>query len=115
MSPFERYGAELAGKVWDRLRRMKEGDGLREAHPEYCGHGLLRRGKGVALETIEDGAGSRTLKAWTEKADFVGYFALLTDFICGGHDPTHPHFYSEVEWELDNQRIRKDRLEEFTA
>ena len=107
------FGPELAGAVWDRVMKMKPGHGLLEGHPYYCGHGILKAKKGVELAVIEDGRGAQVLKAWEKKADFVAFWAPLTDPACGGADPAQKLFFTADEWERNNQRITRKRLEEF--
>lgn len=107
------FGEALAGAVWDKLRRSKDGWGIAYGHPYYCGHGLVRKKADVALVIVEDGRAAKTLKAWSKKADFVDFWAPLTDFVCGGADPANALFYTADDWERNNQRMTRERLEEF--
>jgi len=109
------FGEGLARKLWRTLLRCKDGEGLiHEHHRDYCGHGLIRSGLGVALCEIQDGYyPSHTLACWREEEDFVAFFARQSDWSCSGWEPGEPVFYTEDPWRRSNQRLTKVILRRF--
>lgn len=107
------FGDALIHRLWRKLMKEVEGQGLLYAHRDYCGHGLLRQGDGVALMEVEDGWGRSTLAAWTDLDAFVEFWARQSDFSCGGWDPAEPLFHAADEWARGNQRITRERLLEY--
>lgn len=107
------FGTDLMTHVAQRLIQEREARGLRENHPEYCGHGLVYRNGRFELVVVCDGHPTTVLGHWSSEQEFVAFFAPLSDWTCSGSDPTAPLFRANSAWELDNQRLTRSRLESY--
>ncbi|HYQ18431.1 MAG TPA: hypothetical protein VEQ58_21795, partial [Polyangiaceae bacterium] len=107
------FGHELAASLAARLRR--DGSGIAYGHKYYCGHGLRFADGRYRLEIIEDGLESTELMSWADEQQFIDAVASWSDYTCSGADPNAPLFKADSAFELANQRISRDRIEEFLA
>ena len=127
----EPFGVELMAAVAERL--MKEGHdgwngGLYYIHRDYCGHGLnfSTRGYDQAdrdesrkvfnLQVVIDGHFSgQKVGYWERKEDFIKFWARQSDYSCSGYDKYTRLFYEHEEFIRGNQRINKNRLQEYVV
>ncbi|WP_426956452.1 hypothetical protein [Muricoccus radiodurans] len=109
------FGPHLAAEVWDALMQRPQGEGLIvEQHRDYCGHGLIHRGRGVILAEIQDGYDPGPhIATWTDRDDFISFFARQSDLTCSGWDPAEPVFHTEDPWRRNNQRLTRAVLRRF--
>ena len=106
------FGEPLMRQVSTRLRAGGE---LSYFHRDYCGHGLFFFGGKFAVATVSDGRRYTTLKEWDSEEEFISYFATLDDFICSGAESSNAIFATNDEWEMGNQRLTRQRLQEFAG
>jgi hypothetical protein len=105
------YGLELAARLAALLRSA--GSQLAYGHRDYCGHGLRAAAGSYCLEVYEDGLPSRLVASWPDERSFIDTLASWSDYICSGCDPEASIFAADSEFELNNQRITRARIEEY--
>jgi hypothetical protein len=105
------YGLELATRLAALLRSA--GHQLAYGHRDYCGHGMRAASGSYCLEVYEDGLPSRRVASWPDERSFIDALASWSDYICSGCDPDASIFAAESEFELNNQRITRARIEEY--
>ncbi len=112
------WGEGFARRLWARLMACAPGEGhVREFHPYFCGHALIRTELGVMLADAEDGGHSfgAPIAHWETEAEFVAFFARQSDYSASGWDPAEPVFATDNDWYRNNQRLTRETLEEFMA
>lgn len=112
------FGEALARRLWRRLEQFPDGEGfVKEFHPYFCGHALIRTAAGVRLCDAEDGGMSfgSTIAEWTDEDEFVAFFARQSDYSCSGWDPGEPVFATDDAWYRNNQRLTREALEGFVS
>ncbi len=112
------WGEAFARRLWARLMACAPGKGhVREFHPYFCGHALIRTPSGVMLADAEDGGMSfgAPIAEWESEAAFVAFFARQSDYSASGWDASEPVFSSDNAWYRGNQRLTRATLEGFMA
>ena len=112
------WGGDFARRLWGRLMACPVGEGhVREFHPYFCGHALIRTEAGVMLADAEDGGHSfgSPIAQWATETDFVAFFARQSDYSVSGWDEAEPVFATDNEWYRNNQRLTRETLEGFMA
>lgn len=110
----EPFGAALIRQVADKLLSRQD-DGIIYGHRDYCGHGLVASSDEICLVDVSEGYPTTTLVKWPTKEAFVADFSQLSNYICSGASKEHAAFYTDSQWELDNQRIDRNRLENYIS
>mmetsp|Transcript_20314 Transcript_20314/g.63686 ORF Transcript_20314/g.63686 Transcript_20314/m.63686 type:complete len:229 (-) Transcript_20314:96-782(-) len=111
------YGVDLARLVADTL---EQGSNLAYEHRDYCGIGLsFDTAKGFLMGEVNDGypvgfQGSDlgVQNIWHNKGEFVQWLSLQSDYSLSGYALTNPE---GCAWIQGNQRITRERLEEFVG
>ena len=106
----EDVGRELAKKVADKL---KKGDALFYSHRDYCGHGLIFSDGNYQLVSVYDGVSS-ALEKFNSSKEFINFLARQSDYSLAGADCKEHVFFTESAFELNNQRLTTNRLQNFT-
>lgn len=113
------FGLALANAVADRLT---SGATLAYTHPEYCGTGLAyENGAFICAEVYDGQLPSPTqvsnmqargenveYQSFASRADFVNWLAAQSDATLAGQQLPQ-------EWQRGNQRLTRQRLQEFVA
>ncbi len=109
----EKIGVELAKKVADKLKQGKQ---LYYSHRDYCGHGLMYKDDSYHIFRIIDAdiEDALTLEKFNLPEEFINFLARQSDYSFAGADSNEILFYTNNLFELNNQRLRKTRLEKFT-
>lgn len=113
-----KFGEHLARRVVTQLKIDDHNrGGLYHDHRDYCGHGIVYRdGTFMLLRVIEGWIErSDTLATWDDEEAFVAFLADQSDFSCSGGDSEAKLFYTDDEFELNNQRINESWMEEYAA
>jgi len=97
------YGKELARKVAEKLY---SGQDLKYDHREYCGKAFVFVDDHVEYVSCFDGNQYYDAVIFQTKQEFIDWLGAQSDESLAG-------FECENTWDLDNQRITKERLEEF--
>ena len=105
------FGEALMQRVAERLQTT--GKGLRFCHPEYCGHGLFFANGKFELVEVQDGDPRKTLLSWNTAEAFVAFWSKQSDYSCSGADAASTDFFTENSFDLNNQRITRERLEKY--
>lgn len=111
-----KFGETLARRVAKRLTMENHNrGGLYHDHRDFCGHGLVYRDGIFLLLKVRDGwiEASDTLATWDNEEDFVAFLANQSDYTCSGADADATLFYTEDEFELNNQRINEAWMIEY--
>jgi len=111
------FGPALAGQVWDRVMEHPVDRGLvQEFHRDFCGHGLIRTQAGIKLCDIQDGhVPGEAIVEWTSKDEFTAFFAEQSDYSCSGWDEGSAVFATSDEWDRNNQRLTREKLQRFLS
>ncbi len=109
----EKIGIELAKKVANKLKQGKQ---LYYAHPDYCGQGLMYKDDSYHIFRIIDAdiEDALTIEKFHSPEEFINFLARQSDYSFAGADSNEAIFYSNNLFELNNQRLKKRRLEKFT-
>jgi hypothetical protein len=109
----EPYGIDLAQQVGRRL--VTKDHSLCYSHRDYCGLGLFYQPEkqSIILSYVEDGFQAETVKEFMSVEAFVQWLSIQSDYSLSGAstDPTHLH--ETQSFVINNQRINRDRLENF--
>jgi hypothetical protein len=107
------FGEDLVTRLAARLR---SGHGsLSYGHKYYCGHGLSAEAGAICLRVYEDGLDGEVLTTWADEQSFIADAANWSDYVCSGADPEAPLFKAQDDFYLANQRITRERIEEYLA
>ncbi|WP_424812084.1 hypothetical protein [Roseococcus sp. YIM B11640] len=107
------FGEAFAERMWEHVRRNRYEDGiLPEGHRDYCGHGLVKQGRGVALCTVYDGMPriEAPLASWDDEGEFVAFWSRQSNWSVNGFDRNEPLFFTEDEWARANQRLTREAI-----
>ncbi|GIQ79964.1 hypothetical protein KIPB_000679 [Kipferlia bialata] len=108
------YGTALAERLAAALEKAgTKGEYLSYIHRDYCGHGLQYKQGSYELMEVYDGYPSDTIETWHSKRAFVSFFADQSDLSCSGADQKGPKCFSGGSWYVGNQRLTRERFEEF--
>ena len=113
----EAIGAELAAKVAERLIKDAGNTGLYHGHRDYCGHGLICSEGRFYLVEVYDGYAdpSRSILEWKNKKTFSGWLEKQSDYSLSGADRSRPELLAKSSFELNNQRLTKQRMIVYTS
>jgi hypothetical protein len=104
------FGLELSTRLAASLQR--HADGMFYWHPYHCGHGLRLKAGNYLLE-VKDDIEEAPLATWSDEPSFIDAVASWSDYVCSGADPDATLFQTTSAFYLDNQRITRQRIEEF--
>lgn len=107
----EPFGKDLMQRVAERLQKGERP--LCNRHREYCGHGLFFEDGKIQLVEVQDGDPRNDILSWDTAEAFVDFWAKQSDYTCSGADSASSAFFTEDPFDLNNQRITKERLEKF--
>jgi hypothetical protein len=116
----EPFGEAFAERLWDAMQALKKtaehsayGTGILYQHRDYCGIGLCWQLGQFGIFSVYDGGAADLLVSWEGREDFVRYWAAQSDFGLCGADPLHPELLADEAWLVNNQRLERERIEEF--
>lgn len=105
------YGNALAAKV---AKALKDKGPCVNSHRDYCGKGLAFVDGKFLYGSVNDGYLDNVDMEWVDDKEFVEWLASQSDWSLSGIDSTLPG-YEKEPFGRNNQRITKDRLEDFVA
>ena len=113
----EPIGAELAKKVVGRLVKDADKSGLWFSHRDYCGHGLMYSSGQFHLIEVYDGYAdySRPLHSWDDENAFRAWLGNQSDYSLSGADDSQPELLANSTFDLNNQRLTKQRMVDYVA
>lgn len=103
-------GQSVAQAVADCLA---EGRVLAYRHRDYCGHGLVCEDGLYKVVSVHDFGYYRDIAVFTAQSDFVSYLARQSDWSLSGACPAEELLYTEDTFQLNNQRLTRQRLQDF--
>ena len=108
----EEIGKDLAKRVASKL---KNGDTLFYSHRDYCGHGLMYKDNSYHIFRIIDAdiEDALTLEKFNSSEEFINFLARQSDYSLAGADCKEHVFFTESAFELNNQRLTANRLQDF--
>lgn len=110
-------GDELAKKVLGRLIKDADKSGLWFSHRDYCGHGLMYSSGEFHLIEVHDGYAdlSRPLLTWCDQCAFQVWLGKQSDYSLSGADKSQPKLQAKSTFDLNNQRLTKQRMVDYIA
>lgn len=107
----EPFGIALMQRVAERLQNS--GKSMCYCHREYCGHGLFFEDGKFQLAEVQDGDPRHTLSSWETVFSFIAFWSQQSDYTCSGADAAAEVFFAKDSFNLNNQRITRERLKEY--
>ena len=113
----EQIGAELATKVAARLMKAADNNGLYHNHRDYCGQGLISSKGRFYLVEVHDGYAhpSRSILEWKNEKTFCTWLGKQSDYSLSGADKSCPELLAKSAFELNNQRLTKQRMMSYVS
>jgi hypothetical protein len=104
------FGKELMISVADKLEK---GFVMQYTHRDYCGHGLRFNNNKFEL-FVHDDYNIIIKMEWPSRDDFIDFFSVQSDYSLSGADKAMKELHEKDPFFLNNQRITRKRLADFT-
>jgi hypothetical protein len=113
------FGRDLAMRAANKLYSEKEGCfGIGNVHQLWCGHRLAWHKGNLVIGGTNDGYfeyNTSFIKQWKvdEKEEFIEWLSKQSDYSLSGWDENSEGFHETDMFYRNNQRITRERLEDF--